>query len=109
VISSAISMLTGLIGDYQNSAPRCLPKDDRAFQCDAMVLGALIKSSVSIGLWSPPAPPFIGMSFCHLSGQIRQMMVPTLCDTIGPGKRNRYYDSDSEDGLRVSISGHCVN
>jgi hypothetical protein len=30
-ISSTISMLTDLIGDYQNSAPRCLRKDDRAF------------------------------------------------------------------------------
>jgi hypothetical protein len=45
-----------------------------------MVLGALIKSSMSIGLWPLPAPPFTGVSFCHLSGQIHQMNVLTLCE-----------------------------
>lgn len=82
-------MLTDLIGDYQNSAPRCLRKDGRAFHCDAMVLGALIKSSMSIGLWPPPAPPFTGVSFCHLSGQIQQMNVPTLCEIKLADIRNR--------------------
>ncbi|OCK89655.1 uncharacterized protein K441DRAFT_734709 [Cenococcum geophilum 1.58] len=83
VIASAISMLTDLITNYQNSTPRCPRSGDNAFKCDAMVLGALIKSSISIGLWPPPAPPFTGISFCALSGQIHQMKVPTLCDTIG--------------------------
>jgi len=83
VIASAISMLTSLIINYQNSTPRCPRSGDSAFKCDAMVLGALIKSSISIGLWPPPAPPFTGISFCALRRQIRQMKVPTLCDTIG--------------------------
>ena len=95
MIASAISTLTGLITDYQKSTPRCPRSGDSAFRCDAMVLGALIKSSISIGLWPPPAPPFTGISFCALTKQIRQMKVPTLCDTTGQtderyGSRNNY-------------------
>ena len=97
VIASAISTLTGLITDYQKSTPRCSRSGDSAFRCDAMVLGALIKSSISIGLWPPPAPPFTDISFCALSGKIRQMKVPTLCDTTGQ-TQERY-------GSR-NISGH---
>jgi len=110
VIASAISMLTDLITNYQNSTPRCPRSGDNTFKCDAMVLGALIKSSVSIGLWPPPAPPFTGISFCALSGQIHQMKVPTLCDTIGQtegwyGSKDDYgyYDRD---GLPAHI-GPC--
>jgi hypothetical protein len=58
----------------------------KGFKCDAMVLGALIKSFIRIGLWPPPAPPFTGISFCALGGQIRQMKVPTLCDTTSQTK-----------------------
>ena len=107
MIASAISTLTGLITDYQKSKPRCLRSRDSAFQCDAMVLGALIKSSVSIGLWPPPAPPFTGISFCTLSGQIRQMKVPTLCDTTGQTQErygSRYiYDHIGLCGIKESI------
>jgi hypothetical protein len=98
VIAIAISILTGLITNYQNSTPRCPRSGDSAFKCDAMVLGALIKSSVSIGLWPPPAPPFTGISFCTLSGQIRQMKVPTLCNTIG--QTERWYGSKDYYGSR---------
>jgi hypothetical protein len=53
-----------------------------------MVLGALIKGSMSIGLWPSPAVPFIGVSFCHLSKQIREMRIPTMCELTGRVKRN---------------------
>ena len=112
VIASAISMLTGHITNYQNSTPRCARSGgsgDNAFKCDAMVLGALIKGSISIGLWPPPAPPFTDISFCALSGKIRQMKVPTLCDTIGQIKK-RYGSRGSydyyRDGLPADI-GPC--
>jgi hypothetical protein len=105
VISSAISMLTGLITNYQNSTPRCPRSGDSAFKCDAMVLGALIKGSISIGLWPPPAPPFTDISFCALSGQIRQMKVPTLCDTIGRTER-RYGSRGGFDYLMDGLPTH---
>ncbi len=68
-----------------------------------MVLGALIKNTISIGLWPPPAPPFTGVSFCHLSKQILEMRVPSLCDSIGQIKRG-YGGIDVPDcGVKESI------
>jgi hypothetical protein len=61
-----------------------------------MVLGVLIKNTVSIGLWPPPAPPFTGVSFCHLSKQILEMRVLSLCDRIGQIKR-KYVGIDVAD------------
>jgi hypothetical protein len=69
-----------------------------------MVLGALIKNTVSLGLWPPSPPPFTGMSFCHLSEQILEMRVPSSCDRIGQIKRG-YGGVDVKDcgGVKESI------
>ena len=69
-------MLISLIEDYPKPVPRCTRNailDPEGFRCDTMVLGALRKNTVSIQLQPPPAPPFTGMSFCHLSKQILEM------------------------------------
>lgn len=89
-ISSAIATLEQLIAYYNGTQPRCSCQKDIEFECDAMVLGALVKGSKEIGL-SPLAPPSC-MSFHHLSKEIRRMKIPTMCDWNR--KRNTFYQVD---------------
>ncbi len=61
-----------------------------------MILGALIKSSKSIGIWPPPDSPYDNMSFEELVSGIRQMKIPTFCDEKAPKHRASMYTYDSD-------------
>jgi hypothetical protein len=102
-ISNIISTLGVLITTYEDPKPQCLCYSASKFECDAMVLGALIKGSVKMGLWPLAPQPHIDISFHHLSKSIRGMAIPTLCNL---NKRHHQYDSfeDYSGG-----SKHCCN
>lgn len=78
-ISQAISIIHHIIAEYQESKVHCPRIDDKGFECDAMTLGALIKSSKQIGIWPMPEPPYNGRSFSDLVCIIRQMKLPVFC------------------------------
>jgi hypothetical protein len=72
-------MIRSLIEKYQESKMQC-PYD---VDCDAMVLGGLLKALKSQGLLPLPTPPFTKLSFQALAEKLRDMSVPTLCDKLG--------------------------
>jgi hypothetical protein len=66
-ICEAVAAIDSLIVEYQQPNTHCPRKDgidgNRVSACDAMVLGALIKSSMEIGLWPVPEEPYDSKSF----------------------------------------------
>jgi hypothetical protein len=100
-IANAISMLEKLITDYMDPQPHCSGRNVSNFECDAMVLGALIKRSVGIGLWPIPPPSSISTSFHHLEESIRCMEIPIFCDF----DRRGYYNSKCNRDRCCNIKG----
>lgn len=72
-------MLETLINKYQGSTQVCRRKDD----CDAMVLGGLLKALKAKDLLPLPRPPFRGLSIKTLVGKLQELQLPTLCEKLG--------------------------
>jgi hypothetical protein len=100
-IANAISMLEKLITDYMDPKPHCSCPNGSNFKCDAMVLGALIKRSMEIGLWPIPPLSSISTSFHHLEESIRCMEIPIFCDS----NRIGYYNPNYNRGGCCNIKG----
>lgn len=81
-ICQAISIIHGTIAEYQEPRVHCPRTDGKGFECDAMTLGALTKSSKQIGIWPTPDLPYNGRSFLDLVRTIRQMKLPIFCDEM---------------------------
>lgn len=52
----------------------------KKFDCDAIVLGSLLKSSMDIGIWPRPEVPYCGMTFKNLASKVREMQVLDKCN-----------------------------
>lgn len=89
-LSEVIHLLQSLLKGYQTSS-HCRSGGDQGFNCDSMVLGALMKRLQSIDLLPPPDPPYKGLSFRGLVQQLRDSSFPTFCDEL-----------DRHDGYSVS-------
>ena len=79
---------------YQKSAVLCLRTDDKelALSCDAILLGSLLKSSVTRKIYPVPAAPYERMSFNKLSKRMKILRVEALCDKINQ------WDTDEDRG-----------
>lgn len=90
-MAGIVSKIQRLIDKYQGPETVCRNKiDDRAFRCDAMVLGLLIKRAKSVWVWPAPDPPYDGLSFKNLTQQIREMKFPTLCEEVYNKMKEEY-------------------
>jgi hypothetical protein len=71
---------------------------DEPFDCDAVVLGSLLKSSVAIGIWPRPTAPYHGIAFKNLASRVQEMQVLDDCK----GQRN-YYSSGFDHRVKTAI------
>jgi hypothetical protein len=67
------------------------------FACDANVLGSLLKSSATIGIWPRPEAPYHGITFSSLASKIREMKVLDTCN-----RRDSFYNQRGH-GIRDAI------
>ena len=111
-ISSVISVLKSKIEEYEDEPASCSCKynDNDALDCDAIVLGGLIKKSKKIGLWPLTDAALIDTSLHHLKTQICELRVPTLCKIDFKRRSRGYYNeheyepSDVDEAIRKSLS-----
>ncbi len=68
--------------------PKTLCSSSCPADCDAVVLGSLIKGSVAIGIWPRPEDPYEGMTLKNLVSQIRQLQIFDECNP--PARRYNY-------------------
>ncbi|KUJ15812.1 uncharacterized protein LY89DRAFT_96922 [Mollisia scopiformis] len=85
-ISILISDINNMITAYNTGSFSCTTVFsnnevmDGNLACDGMVLGSLMKSLASYGLWPLPTAPYVGISMESLANQIRSLKILALCD-----------------------------
>src|SRR5438046_2782670 len=102
-LGAIMSHLRLIMEDYKGSTTQC------NFECDAMVLGALIKGVNTPGLLPIPGPPYQGLCFNKLAHHLRTMRLPTLCSESGWHKKYPAHRDDSpikRCGIRELINTH---
>jgi hypothetical protein len=69
---------------YQKADVLCPRTDDDelALSCDAILLGALLKSAATKKIYPVPEAPYGKMSFNKLAKKIKSLHVEALCDKI---------------------------
>ncbi|KAL5346669.1 hypothetical protein ACLOAV_008376 [Pseudogymnoascus australis] len=77
-IGRTIKIVHDYITKYLTSDIIC--SRHQRIDCDAIVLGSLLKSSIGIGIWPQPEVPYCGMTFKNLASQIREMRVLDQCN-----------------------------
>jgi hypothetical protein len=78
-ISEMILVIYNHITTYFTPDIICGHSDSDQFACDANVLGSLLKSSATIGIWPRPKVPYHGITFSSLASKIREMKVLDTC------------------------------
>ena len=74
-----LDQLTGILNDVLDSL--CRDQKLCGFECDSMLLGAIIRQLYSHCLiWPKPSEPFIGVSFVESARAVRSLRTPTWCD-----------------------------
>src|SRR6185437_4794642 len=53
---------------------------DGNFACSALLLGSLIKSLSTHGLWPLPRAPYDGLSILKVTQQARELKIYAICD-----------------------------
>lgn len=71
-----ISILQDTLAKYSDFQTRC------SRDCDAMVLGSLIKALLENSLLLPPKPPYHRLSVSRLAYQLQRLKIPSLCSTF---------------------------
>ncbi|KFY67656.1 hypothetical protein V496_01480 [Pseudogymnoascus sp. VKM F-4515 (FW-2607)] len=102
-IGRAITIVHDHIATYLTSDILC--SSDKQFDCDAIILGSLLKGSIGIGIWPRPEVPYCGMTFKNLASQVRKMRVLDQCS------QDRYcrgYSSDSH-GVMEAIEASMIS
>ncbi|KAL2071714.1 hypothetical protein VTL71DRAFT_12949 [Oculimacula yallundae] len=84
-LSECYLLIDQTIQRYQRSEVLC-PRDDihLAPACDALLLGSLLKSVSSLGLYPAPEAPYDGVSFDEVEALLSDLSVQALCDRIRP-------------------------
>jgi hypothetical protein len=98
-IEGMIKMIHDLIAKY--SGPETICPNDSGFACDSILLGSLLKRSVTLGIWPQPEDPYPGMTFKTLADEIREMQILDDCNQSRRG--GRYYTSVDGHGIKDSI------
>jgi hypothetical protein len=84
-LRKAFWVLTSLIRSYQGNTyhdhAQC-PRTDRAGQCDAMVLGSLIREAGDRALWPIPQPPYTSHNVEDVLESISSIKCTTLCQLL---------------------------
>ncbi len=89
-ISKAISVVQDLIKKYLGSKNLCNSNHTRCHNrnvnakaaCDAQILGSLLRSAATKGLWPPPSVPYHDMSWQATACKIREIDVTSACDVF---------------------------
>jgi hypothetical protein len=88
-VDEVISELHKILREYQKDTRRCPSKDtDLSFKCDAMVLGALTKGLMHLGVLTRPEPPYEGLSVKNLDHELQNLKIPTGCGGLGGHKEH---------------------
>jgi hypothetical protein len=89
---------------YQKSEVLC-PRTDKAYyrlSCDAMLLGALLKSAATKKIYPVPHAPYGEVSFNELVEKLKSLHVEALCDGIARCQINGAYPKQGH-GLMEAI------
>jgi hypothetical protein len=104
----ALFELYGLIEQtirrYQRPEVLCPRTDSTSWslQCDALLLGSLLKSATTLGIMPVPTPPYGNVSFVEIANRLYSLDVKAICDSISRAYINGNYPKPAH-GLRVVI------
>ncbi|KAK0108250.1 hypothetical protein ONS95_003068 [Cadophora gregata] len=85
----AIRNCFDIIGRYidmlQLSAPRCTSSrnESHRYTCNNVLLGSLLESSTSLGLWPPADLPYRDLNFKFVAHEVMQIKVVSFCSKMG--------------------------
>ncbi|KIW82819.1 hypothetical protein Z517_02062 [Fonsecaea pedrosoi CBS 271.37] len=96
ILTEFLSILSSLIDRYEG--PRCLCRRDK--DCDALLLGKLIKGLKNIGLYPVPDALLLNRSIKSLFAAVRDMELSPLCKELTKKERKGYSSLDDEESFR---------
>lgn len=103
----ALSELYAIIGEAvercQHNDGMCFRTDSYKNACDAMLLGSLLRSAKSCGIYPTPAPPYSQVSVCQLISTLREIEVVALCDSIRRPRSWSGPEREDSHGIRQMI------
>jgi hypothetical protein len=95
-----ISLLYKLLESFRNGTKSC------SFECDSILLGALIKEMQIQPLFSEQlAVPFLGLSVAATTEAIQALRSPNWCSWTGSGKRSQKHSCDFSEFTNPVIDG----
>ncbi|KAK2624999.1 hypothetical protein QTJ16_005368 [Diplocarpon rosae] len=85
-IEKLLSCIKRIIETYDGTKVVCKNNfndaaEAKRYACDGLILGTLLKSASSAGLWPLPEAPFLGRSIRNTAEQIRSLSIMALCDS----------------------------
>ncbi|XMA07479.1 hypothetical protein WAI453_000270 [Rhynchosporium graminicola] len=85
----AIRNCLDVIGRYidmlQLSSPRCTSSrnESHRYTCNNVLLGSLLESSTSLGLWPPADAPYPDLNFRFVAHEVMQIRIVSFCSKMG--------------------------
>jgi len=98
-IENTIAVVHNQITRYFTSDILC--SRDTSFECDAFILGSLLKSSMKINIWPRPEAPYHGTTVEELTSQILNMQV---LDHYTRRGHSSSFNHDVKRSIETSIS-----
>ncbi|CZR60555.1 uncharacterized protein PAC_10451 [Phialocephala subalpina] len=99
-IKRSFEVLERNIDMLQSGSPRCTSTrhEPHRFTCDAILLGSLLESSSKLGVWPPPEPPYLEVTFKNLIVDMNQLNLSSYCTKMGFTNQ-----SSSSHGMKTEI------
>lgn len=90
-VSDLLGSIEKIASTYDSSHVNCRGNfgedtDSKRYACDGLILGTLLKSASSVGLWPLPEPPYMGMSITQTADKLKDLKIMAMCD--GNFRRN---------------------
>ncbi|KAL5321940.1 hypothetical protein ACEPPN_009905 [Leptodophora sp. 'Broadleaf-Isolate-01'] len=85
IIASLLGTIIGIMGAYNKASVIC-PSiyndnlESRNYACDSMIVGSMLKSASSQGLWPLPLAPYPGRSIKQTAEETRKLKLVAMCD-----------------------------
>ncbi|KAJ5041272.1 uncharacterized protein L3040_005820 [Drepanopeziza brunnea f. sp. 'multigermtubi'] len=84
-IQSCFDVIGRYIDVLQAKKPRCTSSrsESHRYTCNNILLGSLLESSTSLGLWPPADAPYKDLNFTFLAREVMQIKVVSFCSKMG--------------------------
>ncbi|KAI9048420.1 hypothetical protein LZ554_007256 [Drepanopeziza brunnea f. sp. 'monogermtubi'] len=84
-IQSCFDVIGRYIDVLQAQKPRCTSSrsESHRYTCNNILLGSLLESSASLGLWPPADAPYKDLNFTFLVREVMQIKVVSFCSKMG--------------------------